>query len=367
LPSSWVKLGECQSKCEHIAGVPLRPATAQYLHSLYLAKGCLATTAIEGNTLSEKEVMDHLEGKLKLPPSREYLAQEVDNIVLACNRLLEGIQQGRTPGICVETLKEMNRSVLKKLKLSEEVEPGQIRRHRVTVARYLGAPPEDCDYLLSCLCSWLNGDEFAARPGMAIVYAIVKAVLAHLYLAWIHPFGDGNGRTARLAEFQILIQSGVPAPAAHLLSNHYNRTRTEYYRLLDETSRSGGDVLPFLEYAVQGLLDGLREQLEVIRDQQWDVTWRNHVHEMFRDKASPSDVRRRHLALDLSQQPEEVPFDRLRLLTPRIAKAYSGKTSKTLSRDLKMLIDIGLVEKRASGYRAKKEVILSFLPVKVGG
>jgi Fic family protein len=43
-----------------------------------------------------------------------------------------------------------------------------------------------------------------------IPYAILKAILAHLCLAWIHPFGDGNGRTARLVEFQILIFPGCP-------------------------------------------------------------------------------------------------------------------------------------------------------------
>ena len=59
--SLWLMLGECQSKCEHIAKVPLRPATAEMLYRLYVAKGALATTAIEGNTLSEEEVLQHLE------------------------------------------------------------------------------------------------------------------------------------------------------------------------------------------------------------------------------------------------------------------------------------------------------------------
>ena len=65
-------LGEVQSKCEHIAGVPLRPATAEMLHRLYLAKGIQATTAIEGNTLSEDEVVRLIQGNLELPPSKEY-------------------------------------------------------------------------------------------------------------------------------------------------------------------------------------------------------------------------------------------------------------------------------------------------------
>ena len=78
----WMALGEADSKCEHISGVPLQPATAENLHMLYLAKGVRATTAIEGNTLSEEEVIERIEGKLALPPSREYLGKEVDNIVV---------------------------------------------------------------------------------------------------------------------------------------------------------------------------------------------------------------------------------------------------------------------------------------------
>lgn len=93
-PPLWLLLGEAASKCDHMAGVPLRPATAQSLHQLYLAKGALATTAIEGNTLTEKEVLARIQGKLKLPPSKEYLGQEVDNIVAACNGIGERLRNG---------------------------------------------------------------------------------------------------------------------------------------------------------------------------------------------------------------------------------------------------------------------------------
>ncbi len=65
---------------------------------------------------------------------------------------------------------------------------------------------------------------------MRFAVTVAKAVLAHLYIAWIHPFADGNGRTARLVEFQILAQSGlIPLPAANLLRDHYNKTRDRYY------------------------------------------------------------------------------------------------------------------------------------------
>ena len=87
----WVALGEAQSKCEHISGVPLRPSVARQLHMVYLAKGVLATTAIEGNTLTESQVLQHLEGKLEVPPSKEYLFKEIDNIIEVCDKITTDI------------------------------------------------------------------------------------------------------------------------------------------------------------------------------------------------------------------------------------------------------------------------------------
>ncbi len=363
-PPLWIMLGECGSKCDHIAGVPLRPALAAELYRIYLAKGVLATTAIEGNTLTEQEVRQHLEGKLQLPPSREYLAQEIDNVVAGCNSIHEELAAGKPPSLTADRIVELNRTVLYKLALEDGVKPGEIRRHNVTVGRYRGAPAEDCQYLLERLCEWLASDDFQSRTGLEIPSAILKAILAHLYLAWIHPFGDGNGRTARLVEFQILISSGVPAPSAHLLSNHYNQTRTEYYRQLDSASKSGGDVLPFVMYAVKGLVDQLRDQVASIRDMQLDVTWRNYVHEMFRDKTGITQNRRRHLALDLSQRGETVPLAKIPEVSPRLARAYAKRTRTTVLRDVNALVASGLLVKEATGYRAKREVIEAFLPLR---
>lgn len=365
-PDLWIALGEAASKCEHISRVPLRPATAKALHELYLAKGAAATTAIEGNTLSEDEVLQAVEGRLEVSPSREYLKQEVANIIAACNGICARIEADTLPSMTTELVRDYNRQVLEKLPVQEEVRPGELRMHSVIVGHlYRGAPSEDCPWLMDRLCEWLSGPEFQAPndsvPGRGIVYAILRAVVAHLYLAWIHPFGDGNGRTARLLEFHILLSAGVPSPVAHLFSNHYNQTRAEYYRQLDHASRSGGDLLPFVQYAVRGLVDGLRDQLEKIWTQQWDVVWRNFVNERFQNRNSPADTRQRHLALDLGEGWVEI--GNITELTPRLARAYAGKTSKTLQRDLNALVEMGLVSRQERMVRAQREVILAFLPL----
>lgn len=364
-PRLWTMLGECQSKCEHIAGVPLRPDVAADLHRIYLAKGAFATTAIEGSTLSEQEVLQVLDGKLKLPPSREYLKQEVDNIARAFDRIWQQVGSGALPPLTVTELENLNRNVLEGLKLEEGVVPGQIRAHDVGVSRYRGAPPEDCRYLLGRLTEWIDGREFRPSPGMKIIHGIIQAVTAHLYLAWIHPFGDGNGRTARLVEYRLLLSSGVPSPAVHLLSNHYNLTRSEYYRQLDRASASGGDYVPFIEYAVQGFVDGLREQVAEIRRFQLDVMWRNYVHEEFRDRKTEVEKRRRELALTLSDVQAPVKMAKIPQLSPGLARAYSNKTRMVLNRDLNALKQMGLIIRDSSGSRANRQAVEAFLPFRL--
>ncbi len=358
-------LGECQSKSEHLARYPLTPDIAREIHLMYLAKGVLATTAIEGNTLSEAEVRKILEGTLKLPPSREYLEQEVNNIIDECNRVLEEVEAGKELALSTDRIKEINGTVLNQLKLEEGVVPGEIRHHEVIVAIYKGAPPEDCRFLLDQLCDWLNDPNYfgSGTDARLMVNGILKAVLAHLYLAWIHPFGDGNGRTARLVEFQILVSSRVPSPAAQLLSNHYYNTRTEYYRQLHLASKTN-DILPFIMYAVEGFLDGLKAQLEVVKQYVLNQVWKNYVTDQFLEKTKPADLRRRDLIEDLSRmkEPEAIPYHQLSLISPRVAKHYAKKTSRTLKRDVQELYEMRLLTFDKGRIRARKEEILAFLP-----
>lgn len=365
----WISLGEVSSKCEHICRVPLRQSTAQKLHMLYLAKGVAATTAIEGNTLSEADVLKAVEGELTVPPSKQYLKQEVDNIIAVCNDICARVAKGALEPLSPALLCSYNKQVLENLPVGEDVVPGDLRKHSVVVGNvYRGAPAEDCPYLVERLCEWLSGPDFQppemSSEGMNTVYAILRAVVAHLYLAWIHPFGDGNGRIARLLEFHILLSAGVPSPAAHLLSNHYNQTRTEYYRQLDRASKSSGEIVPFIQYAVSGFVDGLREQLKTINEQQWDVCWRDFVQEEFHNRNSPAATRQRYLALDLGDTAEWVEVGKITKLSIRLAGEYAGKTAKTVQRDVNALLDMGLIQREGYKVRARRELILSFLPLR---
>lgn len=355
----WVLLGEAESKCNHIASEPLLPRTRSELHMIYLAKGVLATTAIEGNTLTEEQVRQQIEGTVNLPKSKQYLGREVENILTACNELMRQIERGAPPPLSVDLIKHFNSQVLANLDVDELTVPGQIRMHTVRVGPYLPPPAEECPDLLQRLVSWLN--EPLEFPDHLLAAGILKAIVAHLYIAWIHPFGDGNGRTARLVELYLLFAFGAPSAAVQLLSNHYNQTRSEYYRQLDRASKTG-EVGPFVEYALQGFVDGLYSQLEYIRQQQIDVHWENFVYSVFRDDDSIVGKRRRNLVLDISEQDSPVALGSVRFVSPRTAEAYASKQDRTIYRDVEELVRLKLLGRSGNQVYARKDRMLERRP-----
>ncbi len=260
--SLWLLLGEAKSKSAHIARTLLHPRRGRELMQVFLTKGVLATTAIEGNTLSEDQVRQVIEDRSDLPPSKQYLAQEIRNVIDAYNTVVKAIFEEPAAGLTPEQFRWWNTLILKDLEVDEDVHPGEFRHDSRVVGNYRAPAAREVDLLVSRLCEWLNSGHFESpdrRPEFRAALVVVKAVVAHLYFVWIHPFGDGNGRTARLLELQILLAAGFPTPTAQLLSNHYNQTRSEYYRQLQAASRTG-DPVPFLTYALRGFVDGLAEQ-----------------------------------------------------------------------------------------------------------
>jgi Fic family protein len=218
--------------------------------------------------------------------------------------------------------------------------------------------------LLERLCAWLKSKDFEPVGGLGSAHmAILKAIIAHLYIEWIHPFGDGNGRTGRLLEVQILLSAGVPSPSGHLLSNHYNQTRSHYLAHLKAASESGGKTLPFITYALEGFLDGLRGQIAYIRKLQMEVAWINYVHDYFRHSRGRSADRQKMILLDLFERDEAVPIAELDQLSPRLARAYAAMHPRTRIRDIESLEKSKLIAREGKNVRASQALIARFLPI----
>lgn len=365
---SWIDLGEIKSKCQHLAQVPLQPELANRLMQIYLAKGVHATTAIEGNTLTEDQVLLEVEGKLEVPASREYQRQEVRNILDIFNRFGEELVPGSQYLLTIDDILRIHRDIFQDIEAEDHVAPGNFRSVSVGVADYGAPEPIIVPDMMNRLCEWLNRPEFVSSDEEhAIPMAVIRAVLAHLYIAWIHPFGDGNGRTARALEFLILVGAGIPAPAAHLLSNNYHLTRPRYYRELQYASKTG-DPLKFIQYALEGFKDGLREQLRGVYDQLVRISMKDYIYEVFDPSGLDGRLRagierRRKILLAFARLDRAATISEVLREDVEAALAYAKVTKATLGKDVEELVsERWLLELADDRYQSNKNLILRFRP-----
>lgn len=363
------QLGQSEAIIQAISSAPIKPEYRKQLLSVSLRKGARATTAIEGNTLSEEEVA-RIDAGEKLPPSKEYLQIEVKNVIEALNQIrTEVIAEDRAFVLSPELIERFNHFVGKDLGEHFQGIPGKFRApgHNVVVGAY--RPPSGADVapLMVSSCEWMKATFRYEEGKQSFSDQVVQAIVAHVYLAMIHPFGDGNGRTARLIEFYILLRAGLPDIASHILSNHYNDTRQEYYRQLDRCVRDR-DLSGFIKYAVLGFRDGLRNVLDVVQRNLLETTWHKLIYDVLDSRKATGKTRaivkrRRTLALqfpvDKWQTPEELTDG-----SGILAREYARLSSTTLMRDLAELEKLELVVKDKDKYKGNIDIMRGYMPMR---
>ena len=357
-------LGQCYAYINSMLNIPISPEYYKQLHLVSLNKGALASTAIEGNTLTEDELIQIQSGK-DISPSRRYQQQEVENILSAFNVILNELIREKKPAIISpELIRRFNEMVGNNIGEAFGGIPGQFRRQNVVVGRYRPPAFEMIEELVQKLCDWLIR-HFHYMAGQNFDEAVIEAIVTHVYIAWIHPFLDGNGRTARLLEFYLLMRTGVPGIASHILSNHYNNTRPEYYRQLQHTTETG-DLSEFIQYAVEGFRDGLENTLTVIHKDQTKSTWNNYVNDII-EKMQSEEKKNKNILRRIRQLAYHIPSDRfcsldeIMILNTKIAEEYRTINQITLRRDLDLLIEKKLLKADKNKYRTNYELLHGFL------
>jgi Fic family protein len=349
-------MGQCDAIVQAISKVPLLPNFREQLHQLSLQKGAQATTAIEGNTLSDEEVESIARGA-HLPPSQEYEQREIENILAAFDTLFnEAVKLEKVEKISPDLLLRFHRMIGHDLGERFHAVPGTFAQSARMVGPYRAPPADYVPALVARLCEWL-AEQFH-YPRQRFSDAVIQAVVTHVYIEWIHPFDDGNGRTGRLAEFYILLRAGLPSIASHLLANHYNETRSEYYRQL-QRAKQDRDLTAFLQYAVVGLRDGLMRTLRTVQKNAFGQMWRVLVYDTFalhpiKQRATFKRQRAVALALPLDRQ---IAFSDVPSLTPELGEAYSTLGERSILRDVKELQKLNLIVRSPGLIRANSDLL----------
>jgi Fic family protein len=117
--------------------------------------------------------------------------------------------------------------------------------------------------------------------------ALVQAAALHYHLAAMHPFPDGNGRTARALEALMLQRVGLRDTLFIAMSNYYYDNKTAYLEALNETGAGRHDLTPFLKFALKGVERQCGLLLEEIRLHVTKALFRNTATDLFGRLRSP--------------------------------------------------------------------------------
>jgi Fic family protein len=231
---------------EWIAGMQQRALVMEAHH----------TTHIEGTHLTLDQSEQLLAGK-KPPGVAADDAKEVVNYRQAFDLVADYLGSGDpiTEGLVREIHKRLVRGVR-----GNAATPGEYRRVQNYVANsvteeiiYTPPPPLQVPPLMAEFVFWLNAEQE--------VHPILVAGVAQYQLVHIHPFLDGNGRTARLLSMLCLYRKGYDFKRLFTLSEYYDRDRSSYYRAIQSVRERELDLTEWLEY----FTNGLRSQLAQVQ------------------------------------------------------------------------------------------------------
>lgn len=295
------------------------------------------STHIEGTELTLSEAQNILSGKTVKgvrPDDRQELLNYKDAIDFVSEYL------DSKSKITEEIIKDIHRILVKDVR-GGSLEPGSYRKVQNYVANSITReiiykPPasDEVPALMKEFVEWLNEEK-------DISAILIAGVDQHRFVD-IHPFLDGNGRTARVLCSLILYQNGYDFKRLFSLSEYYDKNRREYYDAIQLVRESGLDMTAWLEYFVRGLKNQMLEVRtkgeEVIKK---DIIIENAV------KAGLNDRQKNALIYLMEKQ---------NITRPEYVK-LNDVSIRTANYDLEVMEKLGFIERTGVG-RAIKYMIL---------
>ncbi len=252
-------LVEIASAREIVLNSYLVPKWEVSLRKDALIRATHASTAIEGNPLTIEEVSQLAQGR------KIMAARKAELEVLNYLRVLENIEKYQEQGkITEKIILKLHKDISKEILEKPEYE-GRYRELQVYVGNrvtgkvvFMPPPPEDVPKLMNEFIEWINSDNsYHLDP-------VIVAGVSHYEFVRIHPFIDGNGRTARALATLILNLQKFDIKKFFALDDYYDSDRTAYYKALDSVNSTTLDLTQWLEYFTNGVLISITKVKEKV-------------------------------------------------------------------------------------------------------
>lgn len=309
-------------------------------HELRLRRQALirmthSSTAIEGNQLDANEVEALILNKKIDAPKRDIY--EVRNYLNAL-KYIEIVIRKNAP-ISEKVLLRIHKLVTAETLPSEQ--SGHYRKGPVYIVRrrfgipnevvYTGPDAKKVPALCQDLLRWI---EFSQKDE---INPVIAAGIVHQEIAAIHPFADGNGRTARAFATLLLYKRGYDFRRLFALEDYYNHDLQAYYRAINigETyEKRRVDFTPWLEYFVRGFLDEIKQVKVKILSLSNKITHKN-IHSQIYLPKEQMDI------LDF--------LDQMGKITIQDAIDILKCPKRTVQLHLQKLVKIGAIKKIGKG------------------
>ena len=179
-----------------------------------------------------------------------------ERMILNNYRTMEWLKSIRSESLTPEMLQEIQRRMTEGT-LDDDADAGVFRsaRHDVAVADPYGfvafVPPPHTELpgRVQLLCDFANAAVDPAPDGF--MHPVVRAIVLHFWLAYDHPFPDGNGRTARALFYWSMLRHGYWMFEYLSISPIILQGNTRYYRAFLETETDHNDLNYFLHYHLE--------------------------------------------------------------------------------------------------------------------
>jgi Fic family protein len=324
---------------ETITDLPILPELATKIEPDIMYSSIAGTAAIEGNPITGDDVRRIAQGE-DLGIYTQKHKQEIKNLIEAYH-LLSGVETTDVPFIVSEQLITDIHTIITKNIPDENNIPGTYRNGVVYVGDDahggIHKPPKilkDIQNLMNEFVTWLNSDDVLQ------IEPFVRAALAHYYFCVIHPFWDGNGRTARLLE-AILLQSANIKYVPRELSNYYYRNVDDYYIAFSKGIKLKKDFTPFLRFYLEAVVESLSSIKESIVSFIRKFTLRDFYR--FEQQHKRITVRQLDLLNLLLDGHSSVTLKALHAEKP-FSYLYNKVSTQTARRDLKKLVEQDLLQ-----------------------
>ena len=232
-----------------VINAPLIPKWEVSLRRDALLRSAHSSTSIEGNPLSLEQVSELAAGRDIIVRRKD--KQEILNYLEALEKIPDFAKE---INLKVDDFLKIHEIVTKET-LENPGDEGVFRNRQVYVVNgatgeivFSPPPTKEVPKLVKEFLDWFNSQESSE------IDSVLEAGVTHYEIVRMHPFIDGNGRTARIMATLVLYERGFDVKRFFTLDDYYDKDRRSYYAALNKIDQNTLDLSEWLEYFTEGVM-----------------------------------------------------------------------------------------------------------------